>query len=252
LNASIFTNIFQEEIALMDIVGLVTFLFQQATDSGGPLNWLQTKFVEGGFFMWPILMTLIFGLAYSLERLWTLNRASTDTKKFLVSVKGALDQGGIPAALEVCQNHRGSISSVFQAGLLRADEGIEAAEKAIISYGGIEMAFLEKGLVWISLAISLAPLLGFTGTVQGMIEAFDAIKEAKNISPEIVAGGISVALLTTLFGLVCAMLLQVFYNYFVSRIDRLVIDMEESSIELIDSLVLLKAGKKVVERSSKK
>ncbi|MBI4418072.1 MAG: MotA/TolQ/ExbB proton channel family protein, partial [Ignavibacteriales bacterium] len=154
--------------------------------------------------------------------------------------------------LEVCQNHRGSISSVFQAGLLRADEGIEAAEKAIISYGGIEMAFLEKGLVWISLAISLAPLLGFTGTVQGMIEAFDAIKEAKNISPEIVAGGISVALLTTLFGLVCAMVLQVFYNYFVSRIDRLVIDMEESSIELIDSLVLLKAGKKVVERSSKK
>lgn len=236
----------------MDIVGLVTFLFQQAADAGGPLNWLQTKFVEGGAFMWPILLTLIFGLAFSIERLWTLNRASTDTKKFLVSVKNALDQGGIPSALEVCQNHRGSISSVFQAGLLRAEEGIEAAEKAIISYGGIEMAFLEKGLVWISLAISLAPLLGFTGTVQGMIEAFDAIKEAKNISPEIVAGGISVALLTTLFGLVCAMILQVFYNYFVSRIDRLVIDMEESSIELIDSLVLLKAGKKVAERSGKK
>ena len=140
--------------------------------------------------------------------------------------------------------------SVFQAGLLRAEEGIESAEKAIISYGGIEMAFLEKGLVWISLAISLAPLLGFTGTVQGMIEAFDAIKEAKNISPEIVAGGISVALLTTLFGLVTAMILQVFYNYFVSRIDRLVIDMEESSIELIDSLVLLKRGKKVSDRTA--
>lgn len=229
----------------MDIVGLVTFIFQEAAASGGPLNWLQTKFVEGGGFMWPILFTLIFGLAFCIERLWTLNRASTDTKKFLVSVKNALDEGGVPAALDVCSSHRGSIASVFQAGLMRADEGIEAAEKAIISYGGIEMAFLEKGLVWISLAISIAPLLGFTGTVQGMIEAFDAIKEAKNISPEIVAGGISVALLTTLFGLVCAIILQVFYNYFVSRIDRLVIDMEESSIELIDSLVLLKSGKKV-------
>ena len=136
---------------------------------------------------------------------------------------------------------------MFQAGLLRAEEGIEAAEKAIISYGGIEMAFLEKGLIWISLMISLAPLLGFTGTVQGMIEAFDAIKEARNISPEIVAGVISIALLTTLFGLVVAMILQVFYNFFVSRIDRLVIEMEESSIELIDSLVLLRSGKKTVE-----
>lgn len=232
----------------MDIVGLLTFLIQQAASGGGALNWLQEKYVDGGFFMHPILGTLIVGLAFSIERLWTLNRASTDTKKFLVSVKTSLDQGGIPAALEVCQNHRGSIASVFQAGLLRAEEGIEAAEKAIISYGGIEMAFLEKGLVWISLAISLAPLLGFTGTVQGMIEAFDAIKEAKNISPEIVAGGISVALLTTLFGLVCAMILQVFYNFFVSRIDRLVIDMEESSIELIDSLVMLKSGRKVSDR----
>ncbi len=236
----------------MDIVGLVTFLFQEAASGGGPLNWLQTKFVEGGGFMWPILFTLIFGLAYCIERLWTLNRAQTDTKKFLISVKGALDQGGVPAALEVCANHRGSIASVFQAGLMRADEGIESAEKAIISYGGIEMAFLEKGLVWISLAISIAPMLGFTGTVQGMISAFDAIKEAKNISPEIVAGGISVALLTTLFGLVCAMILQVFYNFFVSRIDRLVIDMEESSIELIDSLVLLKAGKRVASPGEKK
>ena len=233
----------------MDIVGFVMFVFQQAaSDGGGALNWLQQKYVDGGFFMHPILAVLILGLAFCIERLWTLNRASTDTKKFLVSVKSSLDQGGVPAALEVCQNHRGSIASVFQAGLLRAEEGIEAAEKAIISYGGIEMAFLEKGLVWISLAISLAPLLGFTGTVQGMISAFDAIKEAKNISPEVVAGGISVALLTTLFGLVCAMILQVFYNYFVSRIDRLVIDMEESSIELIDSLVMLKSGRKVSDR----
>lgn len=236
----------------MDIAGLVTFFYQAASESQGTLNWLQQKYVDGGFFMHPILGTLIIGLAFSLERLWTLNRASVNTKKFLVAVKRALDEGGVQKALEVCANNRGSIASVFQAGLLRAEEGIEAAEKAIISYGGIEMSFLEKGLVWISLSISLAPLLGFTGTVQGMIQAFDAIKEARNISPEIVAGGISVALLTTLFGLVVAMILQVFYNYFVSRIDRLVIDMEESSIELIDSLVLLKSGKKVMQTASSK
>lgn len=236
----------------MDIAGLITFLYQAASEGQGVLNWLQQKYVDGGFFMHPILTTLIIGLTFSIERLWTLNRASVNSKKFLVSVKRALDEGGVQKALDVCANNRGSIASVFQAGLLRADEGIEAAEKAIISYGGIEMSFLEKGLVWISLTISLAPLLGFTGTVQGMIEAFDAIKEAKNISPEIVAGGISVALLTTLFGLVCAMILQVFYNYFVSRIDRLVIDMEESSIELIDSLVLLKSGKKVSQPAAAK
>lgn len=236
----------------MDFAGFITFFQQAVAGNEGILNWLQEKYVDGGFFMHPILAVLIFGLAFSIERLWTLNRAGINTKKFLVSVKKALDEGGVPAALEVCSNSRGSIASVFQAGLLRADEGIDAAEKAIISFGAIEMAFLEKGLVWISLAISIAPLLGFTGTVQGMIEAFDAIKEAKNISPEIVAGGISIALLTTLFGLVCAIILQVFYNYFVSRIDGLVIDMEESSIELIDSLVLIKAGKKSVGKSSEK
>ncbi len=236
----------------MDFAGFLAFLQQAAEQSGGVLNWLQMKYVEGGGFMHPILATFIFGLAFSIERIWTLNRASVNTRKFLVDVKNALDQGGVPAALEVCSNSRGSIASVFQAGLMRADEGIEAAEKAIISYGGIEMAFLEKGLVWVSLAISIAPLLGFTGTVSGMIDAFDAIKEARNISPEIVAGGISIALLTTLFGLVVAMILQVFYNYFVSRIDRLVIDMEESSIELIDSLVMIKAGKKATSRMGEK
>jgi biopolymer transport protein ExbB len=236
----------------MGITGLLTFFYQAAQQSGGMLNWLQEKYVDGGGFMHPILAVLIIGLAFCIERFWTLNRASVNTRKFLIDVKKALDSGGVPAALEVCSNSRGSIASVFQAGLLRAEEGIESAEKAIISYGGIEMAFLERGLVWISLCISIAPMLGFTGTVQGMIAAFDAIKEARNISPEIVAGGISIALLTTLFGLVVAMILQVLFNYFVARIDRLVIDMEESSIELIDSLVVLKAGKKLSEASPKK
>ena len=223
------------------ISSILNFIVQTNQDTGGALNWLTEKFEAGGGFMWPILGCLVLGLAFSLERLWTLSRARVNTKDFIVKVKKALDEGGVDAAMEVCANTRGPIASVFHAGLLRADEGLDAAEKAIIAYGGIEMNFLERGMIWISTFITIAPMLGFTGTVQGMIEAFDAIKEAAQISPAVVAEGISVALLTTLFGLVVAIILQVFYNYFVSRIDRLVGDMEESSIELIDALYELKS-----------
>lgn len=231
----------------MDFSGVIAISFNtiaQATNDTGVLNWLSSKYEAGGFFMHPILGCLIVGLAFCIERLWTLTRSKTNTKKFILQVKRALDDGGIEQAKEVCANTRGPVASVFHAGLLRADEGLDAAEKAIIAYGGIEMGFLERGLIWVSLFISLAPMLGFTGTVQGMIEAFDAIKEAAQISPAIVADGIAVALLTTLFGLVVAMLLQVFYNYLVSRIDRLVGDMEEASIELIDALYEFKTRKK--------
>lgn len=224
---------------LSDIFGFVSYVIAQVEDTG-ILTYLQTKFVEGKGFMWPILACLVIGLGFSIERLWTLSRASMNTKKFIVQVKDALSKGGVEEAMKVCENTRGSIASVFHAGLLRADEGVEAAEKAIMAYGAIEMGFLERGLIWISTFITIAPMLGFTGTVQGMIEAFDAIKEAAQISPAIVAGGISVALLTTLFGLVVAIILQVFYNYFISRIDKLVADMEESSIELIDALYEMK------------
>jgi len=228
---------------LSAILGLINALIAQAQDTG-LLNLLQQKYIEGGTFMHPILASLIIGLAFSIERFYTLTRANINTKKFLVDVKRALEEGGIEKAKELCANTRGPVASVFHAGLLRVDEGIEAAEKAIISYGAIEMSFLERGLIWISTFITLAPMLGFTGTVQGMIQAFDAIKEANQISPSIVAGGIAVALLTTLFGLIVAMILQVFYNYFVSRIDKIVIDMEESSVELIDALVTLKKNQK--------
>ncbi|MFA6234186.1 MAG: MotA/TolQ/ExbB proton channel family protein [Bacteroidota bacterium] len=229
---------------MQHVLGTFLLLLQEAGDNQGAVNYLIQKFNEGGFFMWPILGCLVFGLAFVIFKFISLSRASVNTKKFIVDVKKALDEGGVDRAIEVCSKSSGSISSVFQAGLMRADEGIDAAEKAVISYGSIEMSFLERGLIWISTFISLAPLLGFTGTVQGMIQAFDAIAAAKNISPEIVATGISVALLTTLFGLIVAMILQVFYNFFVSRIDKLVVEMEESSIELIDSLVLLERGKK--------
>jgi len=196
-------------------------------------------FNDGGAFMWPILILLIIGIAISLERLWTLTRAGINTKKFMVSIKNALAEGGVKKAIEVCENTRGPVASIFHAGLLRSNRGIENVEKAISSAGSIEMAFLERGLVWLATIVSLAPMLGFTGTVQGMIQAFNDIKAANDISPTIVAGGISVALLTTLFGLVVAMIVQVFNNYFVSRIDRLIIDMEESSNELVDALIAI-------------
>jgi biopolymer transport protein ExbB len=207
----------------MDFSGIISSLFSviAQTDSGGALNWLTEKFIAGGMFMWPILGCLILGLAFCFERVWTLTRSKTDTKQFIIKVRRALDESGIEGAKELCAT----------------------AEKAIIAYGGIEMGFLERGMIWISLFISLAPMLGFTGTVQGMIDAFDAIKEAAQISPAIVADGIAIALLTTLFGLVVAMLLQVFYNFIVSRIDSLVGDMEEASIELIDALYEVKTKK---------
>jgi biopolymer transport protein ExbB len=226
-----------------DMLASFTQLIAQA-QQGGALNWLVEKFEAGGGFMYPILASLIIGLAFCIERFWTLTRSRINTKGFVVKIRKALEEGGVEKAKEICTQTRGPVASVFYAGLLRADEGLDAAEKAIMAYGGIEMGFLERGLIWISTFITIAPMLGFTGTVQGMIEAFDAIKEAAQISPAIVAQGISVALLTTLFGLVVAMILQVFYNYFVSRIDKLVADMEESSIELIDALYEIKNKKK--------
>lgn len=194
-------------------------------------------FLAGGFFMYPILICLILGIAISIERFISLSKATVDTRNFLAEVTGALDKSGTKAAIEVCQKTKGPVASIFHAGLLRADRGAEHVEKAISNAGTIEMAFLERGLIWLSTFITLAPMLGFTGTVNGMIVAFDDIKKANDISPSIVAEGISVALLTTLFGLVVAIILQVCHNYFISKIDTLVIDMEETSVELVDHLV---------------
>jgi biopolymer transport protein ExbB len=199
--------------------------------------------------MWPVLVALILGLAIFLERIITLNLADIDTRKFIVDVQEALQEGGVPAAKELCAETRGPVASVFQAGLMRVDEGVEAAEKAISSYGSIEMSFLERGLVWLSLFIAIAPMLGFLGTVVGMIQAFDAIEQAGDISPTLVAGGIKVALLTTAAGLLAGIILQVGYNYCVSKIDRLISEMEESSITLIDSIVMLKEGEQIVDTS---
>ncbi len=225
-------------------------LLPQEAEEVSLINLLVRYFNEGGNFMWPVLIILILGLAISFERVISLNRADINTRKFIVSVKGALDTGGVSAAEEVCANTRGPVASVFQAGLLRVDEGIDAVEKAVVSYGSIEMSFLERGLIWLSLFVAIAPMFGFLGTVVGMVQAFDAIEAAGDISPSLVARGIKVALLTTVFGLIVAIILQFFYNYAVSKIDRIVVEMEEASIELIDSLVLMKAGQPVSESSA--
>ncbi|MBO8131219.1 MAG: MotA/TolQ/ExbB proton channel family protein [Candidatus Marinimicrobia bacterium] len=200
-------------------------------------------FVKGGIFMWPILILFIFGLAIVFERVYTLTKASVGTKRFLTRVKAALEEGGINAALKVCEETPGPIAEIFHAGLSRADEGSEAVEKAIESAGSIEMAFLERGMIWLATVVTLAPMLGFTGTVSGMVRAFSDIEKANDISPSIVAGGISEALLTTLFGLVVAIIIQFFHNLFVSQVDKIIIDMEESSISLVETISKLQKKK---------
>jgi biopolymer transport protein ExbB len=187
--------------------------------------------------MTPVLLCLIFGLAIALERIVTLNMATTNTKKLLLKVEDALASGGVEAAKEITRDTKGPVASIFTQGLMRYAEGIDMVEKSIVSYGSVEMGRLEKGLIWVSLFIALAPMLGFFGTVVGMIFAFDTIEAAGDISPSIVAGGIKIALLTTVAGLIAAMILQLFYNYLVSKIDSLVNDMEDASISFVDILV---------------
>jgi biopolymer transport protein ExbB len=199
---------------------------------------LKTKFIEGGpLYLTPILICFIIGMAIVIERIIYLNMSATNTDKLLKSIEDSLASGGIESAKEICRNTKGPVASIFYQGLDREHEGIDIVEKSVVAYGGVMMGNLERGLIWISLFIGLAPMLGFFGTVIGMVQAFDAIESAGDISPGLVAGGIKVALITTIAGLIVAMILQVFYNYLVSKIDSLVSQMEDSSISLIDILV---------------
>ena len=208
-------------------------------EEGGDLHKkIKAKFIEGGAsFMGAVLLTLIFGLALAIERIIYLNLATTNTDKLLKKVEEALETDGLDAAKEVCRSTRGPVASIFYQGLDRFDEGIEAAEKSVISYGSVQMGLLEKNLSWISLFIAIAPMLGFMGTVIGMIDAFDKIRIAGTVSAQLVAGGIQIALITTVSGLIVAVILQVFYNYILTKIDALVNNMEDSSISLVDILV---------------
>ena len=193
-------------------------------------------FIDGGGFMWPILISLIFGLGFAFERAYSLIMSSIDSDKFFTDVSEALGGSNLDGALEICNETKGPVAEVFHAGLSKAHRGLEEVEKSIQNAASLEMAFLEKNMIWLNTVITVAPMIGFTGTVVGMIAAFDAIKAANDISPAVVAGGISQALLTTAFGLITAMIIQFFQNFFVSRIDKLILDMEENSMKLIDQL----------------
>lgn len=186
--------------------------------------------------MAPILLFLIFGLAIAIERILYLSLSSINTKKFMAQIEDALKKGGIPAALDVARNSRGPVASIYYQGLLRYDEGLEVVEKSVASYGSVQTGLMESGLSWVGLFIALAPMFGFMGTIVGMIQAFDQIQAMGDVSATAVAGGIKVALLTTMAGLIVAAILQIFYNYIISKIDTLVINMEDSSIILVDML----------------
>lgn len=202
-----------------------------------PHKEIKRLFIEGGAgFMGTILLCLILGLAIAIERIIYLNLATTNSEKLLLRVEKALKEEGIDSAKEVCRNTRGPVASIFYQGLDRAHEGVEMAEKSVVAYGGVQMGLLEKNLSWISLFIAIAPMLGFLGTVIGMIAAFDAIEQAGTVSATIVAGGIKIALITTVTGLIVAIILQIFYNYLLSKIDGISNQMEDSSIALIDML----------------
>lgn len=219
-----------------EVVPEVELTFQQV---------IKQKFIEGGpAFMGIVLVCLILGLAIVIERIVYLNMATTNSTKLLKNIEDSLSAGGVNAAKEVCRNTKGPVASIFYQGLERSHEGVEMVEKSVVAYGGVQMGLLEKGISWISLFIALAPMLGFMGTVVGMIDAFDAIAAAGDISPAVVADGIKVALLTTVFGLIVAIILQIFYNYLVAKVDSIVNDMENASISLIDILVKHDLSKK--------
>lgn len=198
---------------------------------------LKEQFIQGGpVFMGIVLLCLILGLAVAIERIIYLNMSTTNSAKLKQQVEDALASGGVEAAKEVCRNTKGPVASIFYQGLDRAGEGLESAEKAVVAYGGVQMGQLEKNVSWLSLFIAIAPMLGFMGTVIGMIAAFQKIAAVGNLSASLIAGDIQVALLTTVFGLITAIILQIFYNYIIAKIDSIVNDMEDSSISLIDML----------------
>lgn len=213
-----------------------TTTMQEESPQGHQL--LKKYFIEGGpIWMAPILICFIVGLGICIERIISLNLSTVNSKKLLEKIDGALQSGNVSEAQEICKATKGPVASIFYQGLSRVKEGIDIVEKSIVSYGSVQMATLESGLVWLALLIALAPMLGFLGTVVGMIQAFDAIEIAGDISPALVAGGIKVALLTTVFGLIVAMILQVFYNYIITKVDDLVHTMEDASITFIDIVV---------------
>ena len=207
-------------------------------EEGGMHKELKTKFIEGGAdFMSLVAIALVLGLAFCIERIIYLSLAEVDVKKLMAKVEAALEKGDVEGAKTICRNTRGPVASICYQGLMRIDEGLDVVERSVVSYGGVQAGYLEKGCSWITLFIAMAPSLGFLGTVIGMVMAFDDIQQAGDISPTVVAGGMKVALITTIFGLIVALILQVFYNYILSKIEGITSQMEDSSITLLDMIM---------------
>ena len=236
--------------AMLALMGALTFapvsvMAQDAApaetavvEEGGIHKELKTKFIEGdaGFMSLPAI-ALVIGLAFCIERIVYLSLAEVNTKKLLANIEGALEKGDVEGAKEIARNTRGPVASICYQGLMRIDEGIDVVERSVVSYGGVQADYLEKGCSWITLFIAMAPSLGFIGTVVGMVMAFDQIQQAGDISPTVVAGGMKVALITTIFGLIVALVLQLFYNYILAKIEEITSQMEDSSITLLDIIM---------------
>ncbi|MBO4820099.1 MAG: MotA/TolQ/ExbB proton channel family protein [Prevotella sp.] len=202
---------------------------------------LKRKFIEGNAgFMSLVALALILGLAFCVERIIYLTLSEVNTKKLLSDVDAKIEEGDIEGAKDICRETRGPVASICYQGLMRAKDSIDSIERSITSYGQVQMANLEKGCSWITLFIAIAPSLGFLGTVIGMVMAFDEIQEAGDINPTIVASGMKVALITTIFGIIVALILQVFYNYILNKIEQLTTQMEDAAITLLDILVKYK------------
>ena len=245
--------------AILAVMGVLSFGMTQtamAQDSTATAAPAQTEQVaaadeaeaapvvveEGGFegdagFMSLVAIALVLGLAFCIERIIYLSLAEVDVKKLMAKLEGALEKGDIEGAKTICRNTRGPVASICYQGLMRVDEGLDVVERSVVSYGGVQAGYLEKGCSWITLFIAMAPSLGFLGTVIGMVMAFDQIQQAGDISPTVVAGGMKVALITTIFGLIVALILQVFYNYILSKIEAITSQMEDSSITLLDMIM---------------
>ena len=211
---------------------------EAAADAGGIHKEIKVKFIEGtASFMSLVAIALVIGLAFCIERIIYLSLAEVNTKKFISGIEAALEKGDVEAAKELARSTRGPIASIYYQGLMRIDQGVDVVEKQVVAYGGVQAGYLEKGCSWITLFIAMSPSLGFLGTVIGMVMAFDKIQQVGDISPTVVAGGMKVALITTIFGLIAAIILQIFYNYILAKIEALTSEMEDSSVTLLDMVI---------------
>ena len=235
--------------AILALMGAMTFapvsvMAQDApaeaavVEEGGIHKELKTKFIEGdaGFMSLPAI-ALVIGLAFCIERIVYLSLAEVNAKKLMGKIEAALEKGDVEGAKNIARNTRGPVASICYQGLMRIDEGLDVVERSVVSYGGVQAGYLEKGCSWITLFIAMSPSLGFIGTVVGMVMAFDDIQQAGDISPTVVAGGMKVALITTIFGLIVALVLQLFYNYILAKIEEITSQMEDSSITLLDIIL---------------